>query len=152
MANAIQTDIKTSPSLGAHGLQSNTPMPTPLTPQMTARSVHALSHNYATKSPLVTMECPTFNPKTASSPFNDLQSHLIHHSLNLSHSPPQTASRSNQPFFHNSSTEQTDQLTDWQMGEATRLLQHPLMLYSLYRNVANNTACYNLINHRMGKF
>jgi len=80
------------------------------------------------------------------------KSHLIHHSLNLSHSPPQTASRSNQPFFHNSSTEQTDQLTDWQMGEATRLLQHPLMLYSLYRNVANNTACYNLINHRMGKF
>jgi len=34
-------------------------------PQMTARSFQALSHNYATKSPLVTMGCPTSTPKTA---------------------------------------------------------------------------------------
>jgi len=32
-------------------------------PQMTARSVHALLHNYATMSSLVTMGCPKFTPK-----------------------------------------------------------------------------------------
>jgi len=36
--------------------------------QMTARSVHALPHNYATKSPLITMEHSKFTPKTAPSP------------------------------------------------------------------------------------
>jgi len=36
--------------------------------QATARSVHTLLHNYATKSPLVTMGRPKFTPKTAPSP------------------------------------------------------------------------------------
>jgi len=31
--------------------------------QTTARSVHALPHNYATKAPLVTVEHPIFTPK-----------------------------------------------------------------------------------------
>ena len=38
--------------------------------------------------------------------------HQIHPSLDWPHSLPHTASRSNQPFFHNSSTRQTDRLTD----------------------------------------
>jgi len=33
--------------------------------QTTARSLHTLPHNYATKTPLVTMECPKLTPKTA---------------------------------------------------------------------------------------
>ena len=40
--------------------------------------------------------------------------HLIHPSLDRLHSPLQTASGSNQSFFHNSSTRQTDQQTDRQ--------------------------------------
>jgi len=36
-------------------------------PQTTFRSIHAISHNYATKSPLLTMGCPTFTPKIAPS-------------------------------------------------------------------------------------
>ena len=63
----------------------------------------------ATKSPLVTVRCPTFAPKTAPSlPIDDLHLHLIHPSLDQLHPPPRTASRSNQPFFHNSPTGPTD--------------------------------------------
>jgi len=36
-------------------------------PQTTAHSVHVLSHNYPTNSPLVTVGCPTFTCKTAPS-------------------------------------------------------------------------------------
>ena len=43
--------------------------------------------------------------------------HLIHPSLDQPHSPPQMASRSNQPFFfHNSPP---DRLTDWQIKRPT---------------------------------
>jgi len=34
-------------------------------PKTRDRSIHALLHNQASKSPLVTMGCPTFTPKTA---------------------------------------------------------------------------------------
>jgi len=40
----------------------------PVTTQTTARWFHAFPHNYATKSPLVTMGRPKFTPKTARSP------------------------------------------------------------------------------------
>ena len=53
--------------------------PHPLS-QMKAQSVHALQHNYATKSLLATMGRPTFTPKTAPS---------------LRRSPP----KSNTPIF-----------------------------------------------------
>jgi len=36
--------------------------------QTTVRSIHKLSHNYTTKSPLVTMECPIFTLKIGPSP------------------------------------------------------------------------------------
>jgi len=51
--------------LEAHGLPSNTwmPGPTPLTCQMTARSLYALPHNDITKSPLVTMGRHKCTPK-----------------------------------------------------------------------------------------
>jgi len=64
-------------------------------------------NNYATKSPLITMGCPTFNY---------LHPNLIHPSLVRPHSPSQTGSRCNQPFFHNSpiikNNRQTDRLTN----------------------------------------
>jgi len=46
--------------------------------------------------------------------FNYLHSHLIHPHLDRPHSPPPTASRSNEPFFHNSPTGQTDTPTNRQ--------------------------------------
>ena len=57
-------------SLVARWPPSNTPMPgwPHLPPQTTARSVHALPHNCATKSPLVTAGYPKFTPKTVPSP------------------------------------------------------------------------------------
>jgi len=66
--------------------------------QTTAPSVHALPHNYATNSPLVTMGCPKFTPKTV--PFlRRSPPHLIHQSLHWPQSQPWTTSGSIQPFF-----------------------------------------------------
>ena len=57
-------------------------------------------NNYATKSSLVTVGCPTFSlPPKLPLHFDDLHTHLMHPSLERHHSPPQMASRSNQPFF-----------------------------------------------------
>jgi len=83
-------------------------------------------YNYATKSPLVTMGCPIFSPQMPI-PFDDLHLHLIHQSFERRHSPSQTASGSNQPFCHNSSTTQVDRQTDG-IGDKT-LLQHSLTLH-----------------------
>jgi len=75
----------------------------------------SLSHNYARKSPLVTMGRPKFSPKTAAFPFRWLSPHLIHPSLHRPHSPSQTASGSNQPFCHSTlSDTHTDRHTDRQ--------------------------------------
>jgi len=54
---------------------------------------------------------PHIHPKTAPSP-SKISTHLIHPSFDRLHLPPQTASRSNQPFFHNSPTWQTAKQTD----------------------------------------
>jgi len=85
--------------------------------QTLVRSLHALLHNYTMKSPLVTMGRPKFTPKVPIL-LGDLYPHLIHPSLDRPHSPPQTASRSKQPFFHNSPTGQTDTPIDrWDKGQ-----------------------------------
>jgi len=61
--------MKPSLPLGARGPPFNIPMPwqphSP--PQTTAWSVHTLRHNYATKSPFVTIGCPKCTPKSAHS-------------------------------------------------------------------------------------
>jgi len=57
------------------------------------------------------MGCPTFTPQNAASP-STIFTHLIHPSLDRPHSPPRTASRSNQPFCHSTSSGQTDRPTD----------------------------------------
>jgi len=74
-----------------------------------------VKNNYAKKSPLVTMGCPTFTPKLPI-PLRRSPPDLIHPPFKWPHSPPQMASRSNQPFSHNSPTRQTDRHTDRQMG------------------------------------
>jgi len=92
---------------------SNTLIPpkTPLTTPKTARLVHAILHNYTTKSPLVTMGCPKFTPKTAPSP-----STISTQSYNLIPRPtPLTTPngiRSNQPFCNNTLSRPTDKQTD----------------------------------------
>jgi len=64
-------------------------------------------NDYATKCPLVTMGCSTITPNCPFH-FDDLYLHLIHPPLDRSHSTPQTASRSNQPFCHCTPSGQTD--------------------------------------------
>jgi len=59
-------------------------------PQTAAQSVHALLYNHPKKSPLVTIGRPTFTPNCPL-PYPWTQDDL----------PSQTASRFNQPFFHN---------------------------------------------------
>ena len=69
--------------------------------QTTARSFYAVSHNDATKSPLVTMGRREFTPNCPF-PFDDHHQNLIHPYRARPNSSPQTASRFNQPFCHNS--------------------------------------------------
>jgi len=84
-------------------------------PLTTARSLHALPHNYATKVPLVTMGRPNFTPKTA--PYlSTITTPIL--SLNQPHSPPQTTSRSNQPFCLSTLCGPTDKPTEGQMVQA----------------------------------
>jgi len=82
--NAIQSNVrrktpKISHSLAARGPHithlSHGPLHSP--PQMTAWSIHAISHNYATNSHLLTMGCPTFTPKTVPSSGTQIQSAVL---------------------------------------------------------------------------
>jgi len=79
--------------------------------QMTARSLYAFPHNDATNSPLVTMGRRKFTPKLPV-PFDDHHQNLIHPYRARPHSPPQTASGSNQPFCHCSHV-RTDRWATW---------------------------------------
>jgi len=55
------------------------------------------------------LECDTPHLSTKLPlPFDDYHLHLIHPSFDRPHSPLQTASRSNKPFFHNSPIGPTD--------------------------------------------
>jgi len=64
------------------------------------QSAHWLQRN----APHSSQNCPF--------PFDNLHPYLTHPSLDWPHLPPQTAFRSNQPFFHSSPTGQTDRLTN----------------------------------------
>jgi len=86
-----------------------------LPPQITTRSVHALPHNYATQSPLVTMYTPN-SPLKLPLPLQRSSPHLIHPSLDRSHSPSRMTSGLNQPFCHNTLSGQTNTQTNRQMG------------------------------------
>jgi len=93
----------------ARGPPSNTSMPgpTPLNSQMTARSLYALPHNYATKSPLITMGHPIFTPKTT--PFPSTITTPSNTPIpQLTPLTSQTASSSNQSFCHSTLCGRTD--------------------------------------------
>jgi len=99
--------------------------------QTTYRSIHAISHNYAAKSPLVTMErppqihlqnCPC--PSTMTTPSNTRVPRLLHSLL-------QTAPGSTQPFCHNTLSRQTDRPTDrWSRQETCTKSDYALMTES----------------------
>jgi len=107
-------------------------------PQMTAQSVHALSHNYATRSLLVTMGCSTFTPKTAPYPLTIFTS---------SNTPipwltPLTTPNGIQIqslFCHGTPSRQTDWPTDrwarWQACTNTRLCSIILIESDVGNNV-----------------
>ena len=63
------------------------------------------------QSQLVTMGCPTFTPKTVLFLWRS-PPHLIQPSLDRPLSSPQMVSSSNQPFFHNSPTGQSNWLSN----------------------------------------
>jgi len=69
MGAQLPKNPRNSPFPSGTWTPSNTSMPgpTPITPKMTARSLYALPHNYATNASLVTIGRPKFNPKTAPS-------------------------------------------------------------------------------------
>ena len=84
-------------------------------------------NNYATKSPMVIVGCPTFNPKIAASP-STFSTHLTHPSLDRPHSPPQTASRFNHPFGHSTLSRQTDRMTDGLGENSVPTLAYALLI------------------------
>jgi len=110
-SNTNKPTLKPPLVIGGCGVwtPSNTPMPGPtllITPKGTSiTSLHAPLHNYATKSPLFTMGCPTSTSKLPSLQDN-CQSQLTASSLDPADPTSQTASRSNQP------DKQTNRLTD----------------------------------------
>jgi len=74
---------------------------------MAGRSLQALSHNYATKYPLVIMGCTISTPKIAPSHGATANPNYLPHPWTKPTHPNGTSS-SNQPFFHNA----PDRLTD----------------------------------------
>jgi len=75
------------------------------------QQLNRLTHFYTSmqQSPISYNGMPHIHSQNCHSPLpNSTPPHLIHSSLNGPNSPPQTASLSNQPFFHNSPTRQTD--------------------------------------------
>jgi len=116
-------------------IPESTPLTTPNDISIGSRIFAQLHH----KSPLVAMGCPTFTPKL---PLLLRRSQPPSSTLipQPTHSPSQTASKSNQPFLYNSSTGQTDRQTDRPTDRQTdrptngigdNLFQHPLTLLLL---------------------
>jgi len=79
-------------------------------------------------------------PQNCTFPFDDHQPHLIHPSLNWPHSTPQMASRSNQPFCHNTLCRQTDRPTNTQTVQANVPYHERSARYANREQRANNNA------------
>ena len=61
-------------------------------------------------------------------PFHDHLSHLIYSSLDRPHSPPQTASGSNQPFCHSTFFGHTDRPTEEMDDRHVKIPAHALLI------------------------
>jgi len=96
-----QKTPKTPLPCGEHGPTSNTPIPWPIpltTPNAIDWCTFAQQRN---KVPTGYNGMLHIHPQNCPFPSTYLHPHLIHPSLNWLHSPvPQTASRSNLPFYH----------------------------------------------------
>jgi len=116
---------------------SNTPT-AQLTPVTTTINISNDSRNFAQlchKVPIAYNGMPHIHPQNCPFPFDDLQPHLIHQSLDQPHSSFQMMSRSNQQFFHNSPTRQTDRMTD-QPTDGIGDKPVPTPAYALHRDAA----------------
>ena len=69
------------------------------------------------------------NARNSPFPLRHVDPHLIHQCLGPSHSPPQMASGSNQPFRHNTLCGYTDRQTDRQMVQANVLYHEHCLLH-----------------------
>jgi len=79
---------------------------------ITITSPHSILRRAASQRPhWLQWDTPNL-PTKLPIPFDDHHPHLIHPSLDRSHSPPQTASGSNQPFCHSTLSGQT-QIDRW---------------------------------------
>jgi len=108
---------KTAPSYLGTWTPSNTwmPGPTPLTTPNDSSISSPVPHNYATKSPLVTMGCPKFTHKTATSPSAIITPIWYTHS---STDPTHHPKRHPDPFSHFA----TVYFPDWQTDQPTDTL------------------------------
>jgi len=108
------------------------PMPRPilLTIQTADLTLHALSHGYATNSPLVRMGCPTFAPQNYPLLWADSQTQPP---LDPSDLPSQTVSISDQLFCHNALDRQTNKQTNRWLEEMFD--DRSLPLYSEHQGI-----------------
>jgi len=107
----------------ARGLPSNTrmPGPTPLTmPNDSSVAVHT-STQQCNKLPIRYNGMPQIHPPNCPFPFDDHHQNLIHPYQARPHSPPQTASGSNQPCCHCSHV-WTDRWATWKFTNMSALL------------------------------
>jgi len=91
-------------------------------PQSNLGRARRLPSRHTSLAPISPQNCPF--------PFDDHHSHLIHPSLHRSHSPPQNASGSNQPFYHNTLSGQTDTHTPTH-GIGDRSIPTAFTLYNI---------------------
>jgi len=102
--------------------------------QMTARSVHALPHNYATKSPLVTMGRPKFTPKTALPLRRWLPHWYTHPSTDPTHHPKWHLDPISRFATVHFPDRQTDRLTDRQTNRWARWQVCNMSTYALIKS------------------
>ena len=82
-------------------------------PQATTPSLDVLLHNNPSDFSLVTMESPKlFHPQNCPFPFDDHHQNLTRQYHTPTQPPSPTASRSTQPFCHDTDCGQTDRPTD----------------------------------------
>jgi len=72
---------------------------------------------------MVAMGCPTFTPQIAPS-HGAISTHLLASSLDPAYLAPQMASRSNQPFFHNTLDTHTHNTQTDGVGDITCTYMH----------------------------
>jgi len=109
------------------------------------------SHNYATKSPLVTRDAPNSTPNLPL-PLRRSPPHLMYPCLDQPHSPSQMASGSMQPFCHStlSRLTDTDRPTDGLGYRSVRILHMLAILTESDALKMWQTNIHQLKTHNVG--